>query len=67
MADLDNGIQGVDVFQGFARTESDPRTDSSFEDIETVSRAEMLLVGSCGLVSTVIVALGLWKLVELVA
>jgi len=67
MTDLDNRIQGVDVFQGFARTESDALSESAFQDIETVSKMEMLLVGSGGLMSAAIVALGLWKLVELVA
>ncbi|MEP2829903.1 hypothetical protein [Parvibaculum sp.] len=67
MADLDRNIRGADVFQGFARMEPDARTDSAFQDIETVSKVEMLLVGSGGLMSAAIVALGLWKLVELVA
>jgi hypothetical protein len=67
MADLDRNIRGADVFQGFTRMEPDARADSAFQDIETVSKVEMLLVGSGGLMSAAIVALGLWKLVELVA
>lgn len=67
MADLDHNIRGADVFQGFARKDSDALSESAFQDVETLSKAEMLLVWLGGLLSAAIVALGLWKLVELVA
>ncbi|MFN4229897.1 hypothetical protein [Parvibaculum sp.] len=49
------------------KADRDRELRSTVDDMEAVSLAEMLLVGSGGLFSMAIVALGFWKLIELVA
>lgn len=67
MADLDHNLRDVNVLPVFSQKDLDARAGGAYEGMEAVSKMEMLLVGSGGLLSAAIVALGLWKLVELVA
>lgn len=67
MVDLDHNLRDVNALPVFSQKDLDGCADSTYEGTEAVSKMEMLLVGSGGLLSAAIVALGLWKLVELVA
>lgn len=67
MADLDHDLQNGDVLPLLYKADRDRELNSTIDDMEAVSLAEMLLVGSGGLFSMAIVALGFWKLIELVA
>lgn len=67
MADLDRDLQNGDVLPLLYKADRDRELNSTIDDMEAVSLAEMLLVGSGGLFSMAIVALGFWKLIELVA
>ncbi|HAC59241.1 hypothetical protein [Parvibaculum sp.] len=67
MADLDRDLQNGDVLPLLYKADRDRELRSTVDDMEAVSLAEMLLVGSGGLFSMAIVALGFWKLIELVA
>ena len=67
MADLDRDIRGAEILPVFLRADRELPVSSPVEEMEAVSFGEMLIVGSAGLFSAAIVALGLWKLVELIA
>lgn len=67
MADLDHDLQNGDVLPLLYKADRDRELNSTIDDMEAVSLAEMLLVSSGGLFSMTIVALGFWKLIELVA
>lgn len=67
MADLDHDLQNGDVLPLLYKADRDRELNSTIDDMEAVSLAEMLLVSSGGLFSMAIVALGFWKLIELVA
>lgn len=66
MVELDRNVRGVDVLPIFLRADFEPSQDQQADNNDPVTIGEKLIVATGALFSIAIVALGVWKLVELI-